>query len=121
MEQPVEVYRNLMRKGKVYSIRQNGKVVAHTTEIILENCNFHVGWSSKARVMKTKQRNVHAYIKGKIVVNKPVLLRKGTKVTYNPYTPKGFTIPNGKQIMKADIVRINEQGVHHIGEMKKLG
>jgi len=48
-EKPIHVYRNLNRSGKVYSIRQQGVVVGHTTAICLRQCTFVVNGSGKDR------------------------------------------------------------------------
>ena len=63
---PVQIYRNLNRRGRVYSIRQNGLVVAHTDKIALRNVEFRVQPAGLAKLRRTKKRNVHAYITGKI-------------------------------------------------------
>jgi hypothetical protein len=40
--EPVSVYRNLNKKGKWYSIKQKGLVVAHTENIHMYDCKFIV-------------------------------------------------------------------------------
>lgn len=117
-EKPIDVYRNLNRKGKVYSIRQNGKVVAHTTAICLRDCVFIVNKSGKTRAIKSMQRNVHAFIRGLYatsgmgadasITSKPF----GLSVTYSPFEKKGFyTRISGNELKGARFVVVNEQGV----------
>ena len=60
----VEFYRCLNRKGFVFSIRQEGRVVGHTNSIILKNCTLIVNKSGKRKCLKEKQRNVHAFVRG---------------------------------------------------------
>lgn len=85
---PVDVYRCLNRKGKVYSIRQNGLVVAHTERLILTGCTFIVNPGGKRRAIESQERNVHAYVRGMITEERP----KGAKLNlkYNPYNERGF-------------------------------
>src|SRR5690554_667673 len=66
LEKEVEVYRCLNRKGKVYSIKQDGLVVAHTDALTMRDVKFIINQSGKKRCIDKKVRNVHAYIKGKI-------------------------------------------------------
>lgn len=62
----VEVYRCLTRKGYIYSVKQFGKVIGHTTEITLRDVTFKVNKSGKKRAIETGIRNVHAMICGYI-------------------------------------------------------
>ena len=48
----VDFYRCLNRKGFTFSIRQNGKVVAHTDKIILKECELIVNKSAKNQCIK---------------------------------------------------------------------
>ena len=106
----VYVYRNLVRKGVVYSIKQNGLVVAHAKSIKINNPEFIVNKSGQNRARITKKRNVHAYIKGKISLNKFINLTE--KIYYNPFTCDGFILINkNKIIYKANLAFLNENGV----------
>jgi hypothetical protein len=97
-EKPVLVYRCLNRKGKVYSIKQNGYVVAHTTSLKLLGCDFIVNESGKERVRKEKQKNVHAFIRGHIVRGQVISNRANCNdyltVKYNPYKNDSFMVTN---------------------------
>lgn len=106
-----EVYRNTNRKGVVYTIRQNGYVVAHADEVCLTNAEFHVSEAGRKRVKKTGTKNVHAWIRGDIC------LQKGEAgnwfgITYNPHKNKEFIrLDTGKPIKKATFVTLNQHGV----------
>lgn len=64
----VQVYRNLNRPdGPWYSIRQNGRVVAHAREVALSQCQFKVNLKGRARALRTGQKNVHAFVEGYVV------------------------------------------------------
>lgn len=68
----VAVYRNLNRKGHVYSIMARegalkGKVLGYAHGIILENCELRVSEAGRQRVLRNKRKNVHAFIVGDLV------------------------------------------------------
>lgn len=63
---PVFVYRNLHKKGYSFSVQQNGKVVGHTENIILKDCEFIVNRSGLLAAHLSGQRNVHAKVRGYI-------------------------------------------------------
>lgn len=82
---PVKVYRNL-HKG-CWSIKQNGLVKAHSDEVNLFDCEFLVNEKDRQRVIKTKRKNVHAFVKG-YIWDTPFNLIK--QVSYNPYVRDSF-------------------------------
>lgn len=115
-DKPIDVYRNLNRKGKIYSVRQNGLVVAHTTAICIRNAKFVVNQSGKARAIKTKQRNVHAFIRGLFATSGCGTTAKANKlgllVKYDPFLDKGFySHYTGNELKGAEFVIVNEFGV----------
>lgn len=125
----VDVYRCLTKKGRVYSIKQGGKVVAHTTHIALRDCKFVIGKSGLERVRREGQKNVHAYIRG-LVCTKGTFSLGATDnkdlpaiVTYNPYKDDGFMCNNlttdGYQLKGAGGVIINDNGVTATYTIKK--
>lgn len=106
----VDVYRCLNRKGHTFSIRQNGYVVAHTTDISLLEVVFHVNYSGKVRANKTMQRNVHAYLTGKI--NTSVVAPLDIRITYNPFNDMGFHVKGTNCVLsEVKMVNINDKGV----------
>jgi hypothetical protein len=126
-DEPIIVYRNLNRKGKVYSIKQGNWVVGHATNLVMHDCEFVVNKAGKARAIKTGQRNVHAYIKGFLNKDHPQInpdsdiFTDYRKIEYKPFTDIGFyfdcTIndqPLHLDIIKAMKCIINENGVFGI-------
>lgn len=93
----VRVYRNL-NKPEFYSIlamegEDKGKVVGYAKSVLLENCQFKVSEASRQRVLRDKQRNVHAFCQGVIVdASHTVQKLNGSEcaVTYNPYIMGSF-------------------------------
>jgi hypothetical protein len=106
----VHVYRCLNRKGHVFSIRQNGYVVAHTTHISLRNVSFEVNYSGKMRAQERKMRNVHAYIEGYVCDDFTTTFT--TPITYNPFKSINFHIKGSNcAVSSAQQLIINENGV----------
>jgi hypothetical protein len=98
---PVRVYKNL-NKG-CWSIQQNGLVKAYSDEINLFDCKFLVNQSNRHRVIKTKRKNVHAFVRG-YIWDTPIDLIK--QVSYNPYINWYFYDVNDLvSVHKANFVR----------------
>lgn len=108
----VFVYYNLHKK--VWSIKalegeNKGKVIAHSSMVVLENCTFKVSEAGRQRVLKEKRKNVHAGVVGQLVAVAgerayfPYI--KSTVVTYNPYKYETFVYKfNEKPISECDRV-----------------
>lgn len=90
MAKPVKVYRNLHKN--TYSITQEGRVVAHGADFTLRDCSFQVQEAGRQRVLRTKQKNVHAFVKGFIEYSELYNRVKQAKpnLRYNPYESDGF-------------------------------
>ena len=108
---PVEIYRNLNKPGKTYSIRQDGLIIGHSNSLLLKDCEFIVNEVGRQRVIKQKRKNVHAFIRGELLNCNPEHLDYG-EVTYNPYKNKSFLL-NGKKVKFSKIVLIS--GGHILG------
>jgi hypothetical protein len=106
----VDVYRCLNRSGKTYSIRQDGKVVAHTEKLILKKCEFIINKSGKQRCIETGDRNVHAFIRGYIGNGDDVPLSFGFHIHYNPFDERVF-FSNNFEIKEANAVHIRQGGI----------
>ena len=96
----VFVYKNL-HKG-CWSIKQDGLVKMHITDLCMYDCSFRVNKKGREKVLKEKRKNVHAGIVGYIdthwdVEGSGTLSRRlarfanSTKLAmYNPYKHKSF-------------------------------
>jgi len=85
----VYVYFNLHKK--VWSVRQSGKVVEHTKDIMLKDCRFLVSEAGRKRVLREKKKNVHAGVSGYVVDRIPdIVYESCTHLQYHPYINKGF-------------------------------
>lgn len=112
-DRPVYVYRNLRgSRSCKYSILQGALVVAHTNQILLQNCRFVVHETGRQRVLQERRKNVHAFIRGFVARNPasaahalPVSLR------YDPYVASHFH-PTGfknTEVFRASAVCINDE------------
>jgi hypothetical protein len=122
-----------MFKGNVFSVKAlegplKNRVIGHSNCLFLENCELVVSETGRKRVLKTKQKNVHAGVVGNLVavsgyrtrlhnagidfdgMNEEAWLKKyapGIPITYNPYLYSSFVIEGTKAaIRKADKVMI---------------
>ena len=85
------VYWNLHKK--TWSVRQSGKIVAHTHSIYLKDCRFLVGKAGQARVRAEKKKNVHAGVSGYLAMNAEFHKQQVDRdcwVMYNPYKHDTF-------------------------------
>lgn len=108
----VDVYYNL--RTQLWSVRDattTHKVIGHASSLVLDGVTFRVNESGRQRVLATKQKNVHAYVRGTLqgarwvtqmqplhcqahlwgtndAVNNEcmrVCTSEGKRITYNPY------------------------------------
>lgn len=90
----VRVYFNLHKR--LYSVicwesgdERKGKVILHTKQVILDDCVFIVQPAGRARVLETRQKNVHAYIQGRWSRQAPTD-GPAKSLSYNPYRADTF-------------------------------
>lgn len=106
----VRVYRNLTRG--CYSVMEKtakGWRVAYYCESIrLVNAKFVVSKSGRARVLREKRKNVHAFIEGKPVFHWGT--KWLTKVSYNPYKSDRFETEHGFGVNYSPYVMLNKKG-----------
>jgi|TARA_R110002096_G_scaffold271682_1_gene465422 hypothetical protein len=84
----VYVYFNLHKK--VWSVRQDGKIVEHTKYIMLKDARYLVGQAGRKKVLEEKRKNVHAGVSGYVVDRVPNVPDFCTTVHYNPYKNETF-------------------------------
>lgn len=107
---PVHVYRNLQQD--CWSIKQGGKVVAHEKHLVLVDCILRVQKAGRAKVLRMRQKNVHAYVLGKISneSTKSIPLHY-VAVSYDPYKFAYFyLLSDDSRIDKARSIIFKEDG-----------
>ena len=109
---PVQVYRNLHRK--CWSVRQNGIVKAHCNTIQLIDCKLVVQPAGRAKVLREKKKNVHAYVKGYVSIAQSDF-NWPTKLWDNPYQSDSFQAAKSAsdeamEVSKASGVTLGSKG-----------
>lgn len=94
---PVMVYRNLQKD--CWSIKQNGLVVAYSDELTLKEVTFKVSETGRQKVIKTKHKNVHAFVCGTITYTQLLVLPN--LAYYNPYATQFFIDYETKDELKS--------------------
>lgn len=100
----VHVYRNLHMGG--FSVKQ-GTVRFHTMNVSLYDIKFVVRESGRQRVIRERQKNVHAYVSGFLsekIVDSDLLL------WYNPYKVSQFQC-NGVPVSKGSTCHLTTQKI----------
>ena len=121
----VRVHRNL--KTGTWSIAiwtpKGWRVRGHATSVELLDADCHVSEAGRARVLREKRKNVHAYIEG-IVDLRNMQSTEGAafpygnaeRISYNPYKAGTFTTSDGEPVYDARCVRLNPNAsVYAIG------
>ncbi|AHJ87634.1 hypothetical protein Bp8pC_204 [Bacillus phage Bp8p-C] len=84
-----KVYFNLHKK--VFSVKQNEKVVCHSSIVILSDVTFKVNQKGRDKVLKENRKNVHAYVIGTLTQDvKAHIDETYREATYNPYKFNSF-------------------------------
>lgn len=85
-KQRVKVYRNLHNGKWSIADKATGLVLGHADSVILLNAEFIVKEAGRQRVLREKQKNVHAVVEGNFLTADSKHARHhGVGVTYNPY------------------------------------
>lgn len=120
----VDVYYNLKKGSKekpCYSVKSRekedyGRVVLHASELLIKNCEFVIQPSGLERAQKNETRNVHAFVRGKLVFYQrfefePMLedwKQDGVSFTYD--IKKGsFVTEEEKELEKASAVFLSNK------------
>ena len=122
------VYYNLHQHCWSVKDKETGHVVAHADTVTLSDCEFVVNEKGRERVIEEKQKNVHAFVRGKVtgidmadwmtkypsrfenVGKAPRKPNKAIAIGYNPYKYTTFVnradetpvLESPKVVMKAD-------------------
>ena len=107
----VQVYRNL--HTGTYSIRYRGLVVGHYDIVAIVQPTFRVQPGGRARVLREKRKNVHAFVVGKLVPfwDYPTA-EEATRISYNPYKNETFIrVDTGEPVKDALMCWLTPDGV----------
>ena len=85
----VEVYWNLNKN--CFSVRHKGKVIAHRNCVHLRDIKWVVQPGGRARVIRERRKNVHAFARGTLVTTTPHPFdHEYKRIIYNPYEYESF-------------------------------
>lgn len=90
-------YRNLNRKGVVWSVRstKTGLVIDWAKTVVIKNPEFVVSQKGRARVIKEQRKNVHAGVRGHRIKRLPSK-KNLVRASYDPYKFKNFILVDSK-------------------------
>lgn len=122
MTRTVYVYRNLKHGRKappLYSIKENGRVIARRHRVLLTNATFIVHEGGRRRALREKRKNVHAFVKGVLVGRKGAFgIDANSKkdlpvpIRYDPnLAPYFHETDHGEKVKGARAVLLNERGM----------
>ena len=124
----VSIYRNLHNGLISIKSASSGLVLGHAQSVDVAWADFVVNESGRQRVLKDKQKNVHAYVKGLLLNTScfkpykgrsigPVYgaldtIHKATVVSYNPYKAPHFVIKGtSDKVSKASLCTVSHDGI----------
>ena len=123
----VSIYRNLHNGLISIKSDSSGLVLGHAKSVDIVGADFVVNEAGRQRVLKEKQKNVHAYVKGLLLNTigfKPYkgrslgpaygaldTIHKVTVVSYNPYKAPHFVIKGtSDKVTKASLCTVSHDG-----------
>lgn len=86
----------------MHKTEKGWRVREHLTTLLLNDVKFIVRESGRQLVIKEKRKNVHAFIEGEKEDDNQSYpsLNGWVRITYNPYTDRGFHMGNNDVILK---------------------
>ena len=105
-QKPVRVYFNLHKK--VFSVQQKNErgswiVRGYSSNIILKDAKFKVSQAGRARVLREKRKNVHAFVEGFV---SEASIETPTRISYNPYKFAHFYTTKEEKVLSAGLVSL---------------
>ncbi|WP_449809731.1 hypothetical protein [Metabacillus arenae] len=101
--QRVQVYRNIRKNMFSIIDKKSKRLIIHCNSILLSSVEFKVSAKGRERVLREKQKRIHAYVEGDFVrceVNN--IISNVSKVYYNPYFTENFiNTETGQSIFNA--------------------
>lgn len=104
--QEILIYRNLNRGCWSIKDVKTNLVLGYCMSVQLKDVTTKVSEAGRKRVIREKRKNVHAYIKGKLVGFSKGKHKK--LAYYNPYKTKTFVDENGNPFTKAESVTLTD-------------
>jgi hypothetical protein len=96
--QQVELYRNLHNKRISVRDAKTKLVLGHADEVMLTGAQFLVSEAGRQRVLREDRKNVHAVVRGTLVLpfgRASDGFAAPVRVTYNPHKYSSFVLASG--------------------------
>ena len=108
----VFAYRNLNRKGVVWSIKdcKTNLVVDRVEEAYFKDVELKVSEAGRQRVLKENKKNIHAGVKGVRLKRRPPV-SMWIRVSYSPYKNKNFIDSYTDPVNRAKYAMLNSDGL----------
>ena len=95
----VIVYFNLHQKRWSIKSAETNKVIGYAETVVLRDVKPKVSEAGRQRVLKEKQKNVHAGLEGLLVWQSDRVYKVNLEeITYNPYKHSSFVYKNNDSI-----------------------
>lgn len=103
-----EIFFNL--HSGLFSVRalagpDKGRVVAHAESFEMESASFVVQKAGRAKVLQSRNKNVHAFVRGTIAIGSVARasdhVESWSRVRYNPYESDSFLAESGMPVKAA--------------------
>jgi hypothetical protein len=111
--QKVRVYVNLHKQGRFSIVdMKTGLVCGYASNCLLKDAIFHVSQSGRQKVIDTKAKLVHAWVRGIYLgsdLERPEQIT--SEVNYNPYVNNGFVNSESDVITNADLAYFTNKKV----------
>jgi hypothetical protein len=109
------IYRNLGNglMSLTQQINKSWLLVGHTRDVALQYPKFYVSEAGRQRVIRERQKNVHAWATGRLLTIANRFDRSDLKqIYYCPYTQPYFSwLDSGEQIISADLLIVIDNQV----------
>lgn len=108
----VEIYRNLHRDQ--FSVRDPAirRVIQHVDRVTLTDAQFRVSEAGRQRVLKYRQKNVHAVVRGTMTAATTSPPDSWSRIYYDPYTTPTFVWKDTREpVHHVRVVYIGPEGV----------
>jgi hypothetical protein len=117
MSEKVFAYRNLNRKGVVWSLKsvKTGLVIARETYVVFKDVELKVSQKGRERVLREKRKNVHAGVKGTVLKYHPSN-KEWIRVSYDPYICGSFVDIKGNRYVTAKYAKLCKKGLFIVPE-----
>ena len=135
----VQVYRNLHNGLISIQDLSTGLVLGHASAVDLQRATFIVREAGRQQVIREQRKNVHAFVRGKVIdvrnfkpfkgrgegieddspyawmnstkLQRGSMLVTTTRVSYNPYKAPHFVTPEGDEVDYANLCTIQSDGI----------